>query len=167
MTSAKQIRFWLIGLGLFVLALWLLSDMMLPFVVGLAIAYLLDPLVDRLEGVRLPRWLGTTLVLLGFLLVLVLMALLLVPLVQGQISHLLEVLPTYTTLVKERLIPALDRFIHRLPADDVERLRAAAGNYAGEVAGMVGRIVSHILSGGLAVFDIVTLMFITPSWPSI
>ncbi|ALG71710.1 membrane protein [Azospirillum thiophilum] len=162
MTESKQIRFWLIGLGLFVLALWLLADMMLPFVAGLAIAYLLDPLVDRLEAVRLPRWLGTTLVLLSFLLGLVLVSLLLLPLVQGQVSHLLEVLPTYAALVKERLIPALDRLIHRLPADDVERLRAAAGTYAGEVAGMVGRVVSRILSGGMAVFDIVTLLFITP-----
>lgn len=162
MTPAKQLRFWLIGLGLFVLALWLLADMLLPFVVGLAIAYLLDPAVDRLEAAGLPRWLGTTLVLLGFVLVMVLMALLLLPLVQGQVSHLLEVLPNYATLAKERLIPALNRFIHRLPADDVERLRAAAGNYAGEVAGLVGRIVTRILSGGLALFDIVTLMFITP-----
>ncbi|BAI71951.1 hypothetical protein AZL_013130 [Azospirillum sp. B510] len=162
MTPAKQLRFWLIGLGLFVLALWLLSDMLLPFVVGLAIAYLLDPAVDRLEVARLPRWLGTTLVLLGFLLVMVMMALLLLPLLQGQIAHLLEVLPTYATLVKERLIPALNRFIHRLPQDDVERLRAAAGAYAGELASLVGNIVTRILSGGLALFDIVTLMFITP-----
>ena len=167
MTPAKQLRFWLIGLGLFVLALWLLADMLLPFVVGLAIAYLLDPAVDRLEAAGLPRWLGTTLVLLGFVLVMVLMALLLLPLVQGQVSHLLEVLPSYATLAKERLIPALNRFIHRLPADDVERLRAAAGNYAGELAGLVGRIVTRILSGGLALFDIVTLMFITPVVPSI
>lgn len=162
MTPAKQLRFWLIGLGLFVLALWLLSNMLLPFVVGLAIAYLLDPTVDRLERLGLPRWLATSLVLLGFLLVLVVMVLLLVPLVQGQTTHLLQVLPDYVAVVKERALPALDRLVHRLPPADVERLRAAAGNYAGDVAGWIANVITGILSRGLALFDVLSVMFVTP-----
>lgn len=162
MTPAKQLRFWLIGLGLFVLALWLLSNMLLPFVVGLAIAYLLDPTVDRLERLGLPRWLATSLVLLGFLLILVVMVLLLVPLVQGQTTHLLQVLPNYVAVVKERALPALDRLVHRLPPADVERLRAAAGNYAGDVAGWIANVITGILSRGLALFDVLSVMFITP-----
>ena len=162
MTTAKPIRFWLIGLVLFVLALWLLAGMLLPFVVGLAIAYLFDPVVDRLETCRLPRWLATTLVLLFFVLVLALFVLLLVPLVQGQIAHLLDVLPHYVAVVKERALPALNRLIHRLPPDDVERLRVAAGNYAGDVAGWIATLVTRILSSGLALFDVLSLMFITP-----
>lgn len=162
MTQDKQLRFWLIGLGLFVLVLWLLADMLLPFVVGLAIAYLLDPTVDRLERLGLPRWLATGVVLLGFLLVLVVMILLLVPLVQGQTTHLLQVLPNYVAVVKERALPALDRLVHRLPPGDVERLRAAAGNYAGDVAGWIAKVISGILSRGLALFDVLSVMFITP-----
>jgi predicted PurR-regulated permease PerM len=161
-TQDKQLRFWLIGLGLFVLVLWLLADMLLPFVVGLAIAYLLDPTVDRLERLGLPRWLATGVVLLGFLLVLVVMILLLVPLVQGQTTHLLQVLPNYVAVVKERALPALDRLVHRLPPGDVERLRAAAGNYAGDVAGWIAKVISGILSRGLALFDVLSVMFITP-----
>ena len=45
----RQIAFWLAALVALVLLLWLLSDILLPFVAGMAIAYLLDPLVDRLE----------------------------------------------------------------------------------------------------------------------
>ncbi len=152
----------MIGLALFVLALWVLADMLLPFVVGLAIAYLLDPTVDRLERLGLPRWLATSSVLLGFLLVLVVVILLLVPLVQGQITHLLQVLPNYVAVVKERALPALDRLVHRLPPDDVERLRAAAGNYAGDVAGWIAKVITGILSRGLALFDVLSVMFITP-----
>jgi predicted PurR-regulated permease PerM len=161
-TPTKQLRFWLIGLGLFVLVLWSLADMLLPFVVGLAIAYLLDPTVDRLERLGLPRWLATGLVLLGFLLVLVVMILLLVPLIQGQTAHLLQVLPNYVAVVKERALPALNRLVHRLPPGDVERLRAAAGNYAGDVAGWIAKVISSILSRGLALFDVLSVMFITP-----
>ncbi|MDQ2105397.1 AI-2E family transporter [Azospirillum isscasi] len=162
MTAAKQFRFWLIGLGLFVLVLWLLSGMLLPFVVGLAVAYLLDPVVDRLERWNLPRWLATTLVLLSFVLVLVLMGLLLLPLVQSQVSHLIEVLPNYANAARERVLPMLDRLVHRLSPEDVERLRGAAGNYAGDVVGWIGRVLKHILSGGLALFDVLSVIFITP-----
>lgn len=158
----RQLRFWLIGLGLFVLALWLLSGMLLPFVVGLAVAYLLDPVVDRLERWRLPRWLATTLVLLFFVVILVLLTLLLLPLVQAQVSHLIEVLPSYATALRERVLPMIDRLVHRLSPEDVERLRGAAGNYAGEVVGWVGRVLTSILSGGLALFDVLSVLFITP-----
>ncbi|AWK86911.1 AI-2E family transporter [Azospirillum thermophilum] len=160
--SSRHIRFWLIGLGLFALALWILSGMLLPFVVGLAVAYLLDPLVDRFEEWGLPRWLATTLVLLCFVIVLVLFGLLLVPLVQAQVSHLLEVLPTYAAIVKERILPAVDRLVHRLSPDDVERLRSAAGAYAGDVVGWVARVLSGLLSSGLALFDVFSVLFITP-----
>ena len=45
----RQMVFWLGALVVFVLLLWLLSGILLPFVAGTAIAYLLNPLVDRLE----------------------------------------------------------------------------------------------------------------------
>lgn len=162
MSPAKQLRFWLIGLGLFVLALWVLSGMLLPFVAGLAIAYLLDPVVDRLERWGLPRWLATTTVLLSFVVVLVLFALLLLPLVQAQVAHLIEVLPHYATVLRDRVLPMLDRLIHRLSPEDMERLRGAAGSYAGDVVGWVGRMLTGILSGGLALFDVLSVLFITP-----
>ena len=47
--------FWLGGLALFFAALWLLSSILLPFVAGCAIAYFLDPAVDRVERLKLPR----------------------------------------------------------------------------------------------------------------
>ncbi|HYG85863.1 MAG TPA: AI-2E family transporter [Azospirillum sp.] len=162
MNPARQIRFWLIGFALFVSALWLLSDMLLPFVTGLAIAYFLDPLVDRAERLGLPRWAGAVLVLLSFVLVMVLFVLLLLPLVQAQASLLLDTLPQYAQVLRDRVLPALDRLLHRLSPEDVERLRSAAGQYAGEAVGWLGRVMRGILSGGLALFDVFSVLFITP-----
>ena len=44
MTAERQIKFWLIGLAIFLVALFFLRGILLPFVLGMAIAYLLDPL---------------------------------------------------------------------------------------------------------------------------
>nr|WP_247887010.1 AI-2E family transporter [Azospirillum sp. SYSU D00513] len=152
----------MIGFAVFALALWVLADMLLPFVAGLAIAYLLDPLVDRLERLGLARWLGTTLVLLSFLVLIVLLVLLLVPLVRAQATHLAEVLPSYATSVRQRLMPTIDQLVRRLSPQDVARLRDAAGNYAGDALSWVGAVLSRILSGGVALFDVLSVMFITP-----
>ena len=53
--------------------------MLLPFVAGMAIAYFLDPVADRLEQFGAPRWLAATCVLLFFVLILVLAVLLRCP----------------------------------------------------------------------------------------
>ena len=45
----RHIVFWVVALAVFVGLLWLLSPILLPFVAGMALAYLLDPLVNRLE----------------------------------------------------------------------------------------------------------------------
>jgi predicted PurR-regulated permease PerM len=46
---SRQLVFWILILAAFLLLLWLLSDILLPFVAGLVLAYLLAPLADRLE----------------------------------------------------------------------------------------------------------------------
>ena len=58
MAFQRQVIFWLGALVVFVLALWLLSEILLPFVAGLAIAYLLTPLTDRLERLGVNRLVG-------------------------------------------------------------------------------------------------------------
>ena len=55
MTLERQVVFWLAALAVFVAVLWLLSDILLPFVAGMALAYLLDPLADRLERLGVSR----------------------------------------------------------------------------------------------------------------
>ena len=59
-----QVRFWIAALAALIGLLWLFSDILLPFVAGMALAYLLDPVADRLEKFGLPR-LVATLVILG------------------------------------------------------------------------------------------------------
>lgn len=162
MTARRQFRFWLAGLGVAVALLWLLADALLPFVAGMAIAYLLDPPTDRLERLGLPRWLATSLVLLSFALVLALALLLLVPLVQAQVAQLVEVLPAMAEWLRESALPWAERLLLRLPPDDLARLRAGAEQYAGEVVSWFGRVVRGVLTGGLALFDVLSVALITP-----
>ena len=55
MSRRRQRRFWLIAALVTIAMLYVLRDMLLPFVAGMAIAYFLDPVADRLERMGTPR----------------------------------------------------------------------------------------------------------------
>ncbi|MBI1208148.1 MAG: AI-2E family transporter [Azospirillum sp.] len=162
MSPGRQVRFWLIGFGVFAFLIWLLSGMLLPFAAAMAIAYFLDPVVDRCAVLGLPRWLSSALVLLFFTVILVAGLILILPVVQAQILQFIDVLPGYAKLISERILPLLERLVRKLSEADVENLRAAAGNYAGELVTWLARVIKGILSSGFALFDVFSILFITP-----
>ena len=57
----EQAKYWGIALAVFFLALWFLGGVILPFLVGGAVAYFLDPVADRLERAGLSRVAATSL----------------------------------------------------------------------------------------------------------
>lgn len=168
-------RFWLIVAVAFAVILWALRPMLLPFVAGATIAYFLDPIVERLTGWSVPRWLGTVIALLSFVLFVVLLLVLLVPLIQSQIEMLIQALPEYIATVQAKVMPTVYDWLHKLSPRDVERLRSAAGDYAGTAVQWVGNLLRSLVTKGFALFDIMTLLIITPvvafyllrDWPKV
>lgn len=174
-STSFQSRFWL-AVGIFFVGIvWLLKPMLLPFVVGAAVAYFLDPVVERLARWKTPRALGTALVLVGFILCVVLLLLLIVPLIQGQMIALIQAMPEYIETLRERLMPVVLEWLGKLSPHDVEKLQEAAGSYAGSAALWAGQFVKKVVSEGLALFDILSLLIITPvvafyllrDWPKV
>ena len=93
---------WHIWLGAFVLFLFIYATkaILLPFVAGLAVAYLLDPVTDRFEDWKLPRWLATVIVLILFFAAVTGIILAIFPLLKAQISALIGNLPGYFNAVR-------------------------------------------------------------------
>lgn len=162
MSRDRQIRFWLLALLLFIVALWLLSGVLLPFVAGMAVAYFLDPLADRLERAGLNRTAATTIITMAFVVLLVLVSVLLVPVLQGQVGSFVVRIPGYVERLAERAQPLLDEVQAYLSPADVERLRAAVGEFAGTAIGWVGGLLKQVLASGVAIFNLLSLLFITP-----
>src|SRR5262249_27075268 len=92
--SSLTLRWQLLILVLAVgFVIWLLAPVLTPFAVGAAFAYLFDPLVDRLERLRLSRGLATSIVFVALLLLLILITLQVVPYLQRQVTTLVGKLP--------------------------------------------------------------------------
>ena len=89
----QQARYWGIAAAVFFLTLWGLGHVILPFVVGGAIAYFLDPIADRLERAGLSRTAATSVISVVALVAFVLLALLIVPMLFRQLAGLVNAAP--------------------------------------------------------------------------
>jgi predicted PurR-regulated permease PerM len=90
MRFERNVVFWVAALAVFVALLWLLSPILLPFVLGMAIAYVLDPLVNQLSKRGVSRLLAAVLILGGFVVALALLVLLIAPVLASQLSAFID-----------------------------------------------------------------------------
>lgn len=163
MTLRQHIWFWvgLVATSLFLLGI--LSDILLPFVAGMAVAFFLDPVADRLEALGLSRVLATTIITIIFFILLILSVLLLVPLIAGQGLELVEAAPDYIKAVKAFARNLLEGPLQRFMSGDeglasseaLAGLQQRALSYGAEVLQDVAR-------GGAALLNFMGLVFITP-----
>jgi len=130
----SRILFWVGLAALTILAFVLLQGILMPFLASFVTAYLLVPLVDRLQGWGLPRSLAALAVLLLFLLGVAMVLLLIVPLVQGQVVRLLDRLPGLADAETQAAVrvrtfraPALERLQHATAAALVAQRFGVAG----------------------------------------
>ena len=105
MVEAGRTRFWLIGGGIIALLLYLLRAILLPFVAGMAVAYFLDPAVDKLEERGLNRTLATFIVTAVFFTVLITVVILLFPILQAQVVGFANNVPAYVERLRVVIWP--------------------------------------------------------------
>ncbi|MDO8606801.1 MAG: AI-2E family transporter [Phaeospirillum sp.] len=162
MSPTQRIRVWAFGGLAFLVLVYLLRGVLLPFVAGMAIAYFLDPLADRLERLGLSRIMATALITAVFFLVFGLLLFLLVPVLEQQVVTFVQRLPAYIAAVGDRIKPLLQEFQDRLSPHDIEKLQTSVGAYAGTAAGWALDFLKSVLTGGIAILSILSLLFITP-----
>jgi predicted PurR-regulated permease PerM len=162
MNVERQIRFWLIGLAIMLLALYLLRGVLLPFVAGMAVAYLLDPICDRLEKWGLSRTLATTVLTILFLLLVAVALMLLVPMIVGQLANLVERTPGFAKALREQIASLLAVVESRVDPALMERIQGAFADSANRLFTWVTDMVAGVLSGGAAVANTLSLIVITP-----
>jgi predicted PurR-regulated permease PerM len=154
--------FW-IGLLLLVLVvLGLVQSILMPFVVGFAIAYVLAPVVARLERWKIGRMPASFLVLLLFMLGLSLILAILVPLIQGQAIQLIASIPAIVSALQQQLTSLVELLQQHLPAEDVARLRDMLGTKTAEALTWLALLLQSLITGSLAILNILSLVIVTP-----
>ena len=161
MPFQRQVIFWLAALAVFILLLWLLSGILLPFVAGLAIAYLLNPLTDRLVKLGLNRMVAALSIITVVVLVFILIILLVAPLLGGQLGSFIETIPTYITklqkLISDQSLPWLQKLLGSGLSPD-----KSFGDLVTQGMGWITTFLKSLWSGGQAVVSLFSLIVVTP-----
>ncbi|MEO1199849.1 MAG: AI-2E family transporter [Pseudomonadota bacterium] len=162
MTIERQLGFWAVALLVTTLLIYVLSDVLLPFVAGLAIAYLLNPLVGRIEKLGTNRIVACVVVFALFFLVIGLALVAIVPPLTDQIVSFAARLP--------QLIDQFEAFGRQIYDQWLGQLLDGAGtDLQGNLSGLAQNAVAWLIglfnslwSGGMAVVNLLALMTVTP-----
>lgn len=162
MSASRQAIFWVAALALFFLLFHLLSGMLLPFVAGFGIAYMLAPLVTLLSRWKLPRGLAALAALTLFVLVLAAVIVLIVPLLELQAAQLARSAPAAVAYVRQEFQALLDQAQRELPPEDIAKIRDLVGTWIGSALSWGAGLAEGLLTSGVALADILALPLITP-----
>ncbi|QJD57517.1 AI-2E family transporter [Pseudomonas sp. gcc21] len=135
---------WLAGLLAAVTMVYLLSPILSPFLIGMLLAYLGDPLVDRLESYGMSRVVGVLVVFAAGAGILALALVVLIPLLGNQISALREQIPDMLRWITEVALPWIQTRtgvpITEVRLSDVgERIRENLGENTGVVGALLAQ----------------------------
>jgi predicted PurR-regulated permease PerM len=162
MSLERQVAFWVAALAVFAGFLWLLSDILLPFIAGMALAYLLDPLTRRLERTGLGRVLSALIVIAFIIVVLVVIVILVAPILGAQLFAFIENIPGYVdrlqSLIADPNRPWLAKILGSQTADPSK----SAGGLMAQGAGWLAGFLASLWSGGRALVSLFSLLIITP-----
>src|SRR5208282_2591681 len=145
------------------LVLQLFASVLLPFVAAAGIAYVLDPPTARLAWLGLPRGVAALLMLLALIAAILLFALLLYPLILAQIGILFGRVPQYVAALQGWANQAIAHLQDSFGSDVVnDKLRDLVSSQAGSMLSFIAGALSRLVGGGFALFNVLTLMVVTP-----
>jgi predicted PurR-regulated permease PerM len=162
MQIERNIVFWTVALAVLVGLLWLLSPILLPFVLGMAIAYVLDPLANRLSKRGISRLFAALLILGGFVIALVLLLLFIVPILSEQFSSFIENAPFYAQRLQVFVSDPGHPWIKRIVGDNLVGADKSVSDVLNQMLGYVTAFIASLWTKGQALLSIFSLVIITP-----
>ncbi len=156
--NRRYLTFWLLTMAVLAVLLWLLHEILLPFVGGIVLAYVLAPVADRLERLGINRTLAALLIVSIVVLSLVAAVVLIVPLLAHQGSAFISNIPTYLKRVHEILVDP-----------DLPLLGWIGGGDSKTVSDMLSKAATWLLgfayslwTGGMALVSFASVLIVMP-----
>src|SRR5262245_21397165 len=159
MSYGRHVTFWLVTFAVLAAVLWLLHDVLLPFVAGIALAYMLAPLADRLERLGLNRTVAALLIVGLFVVLLIALVVLLVPLLVQQGAALISHIPGYFKRIKELVLDQNLPWLTWLEGGDSTK---TFSDMMGQVASWLLSFSYSLWTGGKALVSFASVLIVMP-----
>lgn len=153
---------WFVIFFVFFYLLYVLRSVLMPFVAGILLAYLLDPMVDKLQKLKISRTVATLIVC--FMTVLIVMPCigLLFSMIENQIALLVKATPGYLSLIMEKIKPVLADMNERFPDLKSANIEGLLKANIGNGMKFAGKILKALMSNGFALINLISLLLIMP-----
>src|SRR5262249_1513852 len=158
----RQVSFWLAALAVVALVLWLLGPILLPFVAGMALAYLLNPVTNRLQQLGISRLVAALIVIGLFVLAFVLLTFLIRPILAEPLAAFIDKIPESVSRLQTLLTDPGRPWLRRLIGDTFAGNEKTAGDLVSQGALWLAAFLKSLWSGGQALISIFSLVIVTP-----
>jgi predicted PurR-regulated permease PerM len=158
----RHIGFWLAALIVLAAALWLLSPVLLPFVAGAVLAYLLNPIARRLETIGINRAVAGLAIILLVVIALIVLVLLLAPILAAQFSAFIDKVPGYVTRLQAVISDPSHEWLTKILGEKLPDAGKSVSELMTQGASWLAAFLRSLWSGGRALVSILSLMVVTP-----
>jgi predicted PurR-regulated permease PerM len=153
----EQAKYWGVAAVVFLAAMWLVGDVILPFVLGGAIAYFLDPVADRLQRMGMGRAAATTVISVGMLLLAVALVLAVIPTLVSQLTALVNAAPVLFRELQEFLTKNFPQLM-----DETSTARRTLTQIGETIQARGGELANALLGSALGVINAIVFMVVVP-----
>jgi predicted PurR-regulated permease PerM len=153
----EQAKYWGVALALFFVALWFLGSVMLPFLVGGALAYFLDPVADRMQRAGLSRVAATSLITLAGVLIVVLLVLAVIPTLIQQTTALINAAPEFAQRMQVFLTERFPQL-----TDETSGIRQTLAQIGASVQSQGAALAEGVISSALSLLSAVVFIVVVP-----
>ncbi len=162
MTLRTQVLVWVGFAVVSILLIWLFRPILLPFILGITLAYVLNPAVNLVQRTGISRGWSSLVVLLAMLGLIIGVFLVITPLVATQVAGLAARLPGYVTDLQNLVQSIAPQLNEWLGPDRAGQLESSLAQFLGSGVEFIGNLTAQVAQSGLTVINTVAVLFLTP-----
>jgi len=156
----KTFQFWLMVSLLTLTFIWVFNGVMMPFVVGIALAYMLNPLVEKMATRKIPRWVSAFIILFVFLLTALIALIFAIPVLVREMVDFIQLLPSLFNQGQEWIANQIPMLEIPNSLEDIDK--DALSDKAGDILNASKNILGNVLKGGVAIIGFISFIVLIP-----
>jgi predicted PurR-regulated permease PerM len=162
MNFGRPIIFWVATVAAVIAVVVLLSGVLLPFVAGAVLAYLLNPIAGRIERLGINRLLATIAIIAVVILTIGVLIVLAIPTIVSELSYFIESLPLYIRRLQTLATDPSRPWLSKIVGEGLGEAERSFNELTSLAADWLGAFLRSIWSGGRALISIVSLALVAP-----
>ena len=161
--TTQQKTFGLLVLAMSLVLIYFLQPILAPFLAGIIIGYLGDPLVDRLQAMRINRTVGVAIVFLLFGTLVTASILVILPMVARELGGLIRDIPAFIAWLQQTASPWLLSTFGIDPFDfKFDSVASQVKDNWQQAGGVVGGLLGQVTQSGFAFLGTLGVVGLTP-----